>query len=75
MLSFLPAQAARQAAEQRAQDLAAQVDKLTAQAIEAAVEAQRTLDAAVHRSARDADKAEVRKPITRLSGAVLMPAY
>lgn len=52
-------QAARQTAEQRAEDLAAQVDKLTGQAVETAAEVQHGLEAATAKAAREAEKAEV----------------
>lgn len=50
---------AKHAAEQKAQELAAQVEKLAEQAVETATEAQHTLEAASQKAARDAEKAEV----------------
>lgn len=52
-------QAARQAAEQRSQELSDQVDKLTQQASEAAAESQTCLDAAIQKAAKEAEEANV----------------
>ncbi len=52
-------QAARQAAEQRSEELLARVGKLTEQAVDSAAEAQRSLDAAVQKAAKDSQSAEV----------------
>ncbi len=53
-------QAARQSAEQRSAELIIQVDKLTEQAVESAADAQRVLDAAVHKAATDSETTQVR---------------
>lgn len=51
-------QAARQTAEQRSTELSIQVDKLTQQAVESATDAQRSLNAAIQKAAKDSEIAQ-----------------
>ena len=52
-------QASRHAAEQKAQELSDQVDKMAQQSVEAAAESQSRLEAAIQKAAKEAETASV----------------